>query len=56
MIGTAGVVMTLFLNFYMIFFGRIIFGFASGVLTVATPRYIEEYVPLKHYGPICAFF
>ena len=45
-IGTVGVGLTLIENFYCLIIGRIIQGYASGLQTVATPRMIEEYVPI----------
>ena len=44
-IGIIGVGVTLIPKFYFLIFGRLIYGFASGVLSVANPRMIEEYVP-----------
>ena len=45
-IGMLGVAITLIEKFNMMVLGRVIFGFACGIQTVATPRYIEEYVPV----------
>ena len=45
-IGTVGVSLTLISNFYFLITGRLIYGFASGIFTVANVRMIEEYVPL----------
>jgi MFS family permease len=35
------------LNFYVMCFGRVIFGLSSGVLLCATPKMIDETVPAK---------
>ena len=50
LIGIFGVSITLVENFYMMIIGRTIYGFACGIQTVATPRYIEEYVPVQIYS------
>lgn len=42
-----GSVMTLYLDFYLMCFGRVIFGIASGVLLCTTSKYIDETVPAK---------
>ena len=47
LIGTIGVSLTMIENFYCLIIGRIIQGYASGVQTVASPRMIEEYVPIQ---------
>lgn len=31
----------------MLIIGRLLFGFCSGLLTVATPRFVQEYVPMS---------
>ena len=46
-----GASISLVFNFYCLICGRLIFGFASGILTVASPRMIEEYLPLH----LCSF-
>ena len=50
LIGSTGIGITLIENFYMMILGRTILGFACGIQTVATPRYIEEYVPVHVYS------
>jgi len=36
--------------------GRFIYGFASGVLSVATNRMVDEYVPLQLYSTCSPIF
>ena len=36
----------------MMIFGRLIYGFAAGIQTVVTGRFIEEYVNVRYYS-IC---
>ena len=41
------------LNFYCLLFGKLIFGFGAGVLSVAAPKMLDETVPtykLKTFG------
>ena len=41
------------LNFYCLMFGKLLFGFAAGVLSVAAPKMLDETVPiykLKTFG------
>ena len=45
-LGFFGVSLTMIENFWLLLLGRLIQGYASGVQTVAAPRFIEEYVPL----------
>ena len=47
--GSLGVSITLISNFYAMVIGRTIYGLASGIQLVATPRYIEEYIPIHIY-------
>jgi hypothetical protein len=44
-LGLVGVIMTLVLDIYCILIGRLIYGFAGGLLNVAIPRYIYEAIP-----------
>ena len=44
--GFVGCSLSLVFNFYCLIAGRLIFGFASGTLSVASPRMVEEYVPV----------
>ena len=46
-IGIIGVTLTLFINIYMILAGRLMYGFSTGMIAVAMPRYMEECVPPK---------
>jgi len=50
-IGALAVGSTMFLNFYAICFGRLVFGFCGGIFGVALPRMIEETVPSNLLGP-----
>ena len=49
-IGMIGIGITLIENFYAMILGRTIYGFACGIQTVVTPRYIEEYMPVQIYS------
>ena len=54
-IGFVGVMITMFENLGAIIFGRIIYGFACGLLSIVGPRFIEETVPdnlLSLYSPL----
>ena len=68
-IGMLGVGITLIEDFTAMVVGRTIWGFACGIQTVVTPRYIEEYIPVQVYttcfgvyyfsqnaGNLCALF
>ena len=46
LLGSIGIGITLIPNFYAMIIGRTIWGLANGIQTVATPRYIEEYIPI----------
>ena len=46
-IGIIGSIFGLLPQFYMMCFGRFIFGFSCGVLICTTPKAIDESVPLK---------
>ena len=43
--GILGTVGQLFINYYILLGGRILYGFASGVLAAAIPRYMDEILP-----------
>mmetsp|Transcript_22397 Transcript_22397/g.27553 ORF Transcript_22397/g.27553 Transcript_22397/m.27553 type:complete len:158 (+) Transcript_22397:138-611(+) len=47
--GVFGVAICMVENFYMLLLGRIIYGFAVGVESVAMPRFLDEVVPLRIY-------
>ena len=55
-IAITGVLIALVQDFWLIVLGRLIQGLASGIQSVATPRYIEEYVPLQMYGTVMGAF
>ena len=46
LIGSTGIGITLIPNFNAMVIGRTIWGIAGGIQTVATPRMIEEYIPI----------
>jgi cyanate permease len=46
-IGSIGVTLTLFVDIKMILAGRLMYGFSTGMIAVAMPRYMEESVPPK---------
>lgn len=54
--GIAGVTLTLLKDFKMQITGRLIYGFAAGLQSVVTPRFIEEYVPLELCGTCITIF
>jgi hypothetical protein len=46
------------LNFYCILFGKLLFGFGAGVVSIAAPLMLDETVPiykLKSFG-LCSCF
>ena len=55
-VGIVGVSMTLIENFYMLIFGRVVYGLSVGVSSVCMPRYVEEFVPLHKYGICIALY
>lgn len=44
-LGAIATCFTLVLDFYSMCFGRMVFGFASGILSCATPKMLDETVP-----------
>ena len=57
-IGIVGVTLTLFINIYMILAGRLLYGFSTGLIAVAIPRYMEEALPpnlISLYGGLYCF-
>lgn len=54
--GMFGVIFTLFKDFEMQMFGRLVYGFAAGLQSVVSPRFIEEYVPVDNCGTCIAIF
>ena len=46
-LGLIGTLFTLVLDFYSMCLGRMIFGFASGILSCATPKMLDEVIPAK---------
>ena len=59
-IGMVGVLLTLVHNFKILLIGRVLYGFASGVISVAWPRYMDEVLPPHliswHGGLYCFSF
>ena len=49
-LGTIGAGITVIQKLYTIICGRLIYGFACGLLSVAMPRVIEETIPDKYLG------
>lgn len=45
--GIIGTVLTLILNIKIILGGRLLYGFATGLIAVAMPRYMDEVLPSK---------
>jgi MFS family permease len=45
MTGSLGVALTLIFWFIIIIFGRFLFGLSIGLISVITPRYLEEVIP-----------
>jgi MFS family permease len=56
LIGIPGVALTLYVNLYALLAGRVIFGLSCGLMTVAGPRMVEEYVPPHLYSTLAPFF
>ena len=54
--GSFGVALTLIKDFNMQLVGRLIYGFAAGIQSVISPRFIEEYVPLELCGTCITVF
>jgi len=57
-IGMAGVGLTLILNITFILAGRLLYGFATGLIAVAMPRYMDEVLPsslISLYGGMYCF-
>jgi len=46
-LGLIGTLLTLVLDFYSMCLGRMIFGFASGILSCATPKMLDEIIPAR---------
>jgi len=58
LVGMVGSGITLFLNIYVMLAGRILYGFALGLLVISWPRYMDEVLPptqISFYGGIYAF-
>ena len=51
-----GVIFTLFKDFEMQLLGRLIYGYAAGLQSVVSPRFIEELVPIDYCGTCIAIF
>ena len=49
-IGMLGTGITMIQNYPAIIFGRLLYGFAVGIIAIAMPRYMEETVPLSLTG------
>ena len=57
-IGIVGVALTLILNIAIILTGRFLYGFATGLIAVAFPRYMDEVLPsslISLYGGMYCF-
>ena len=54
--GMFGVVFTLIKDFEMQLFGRLVYGYAAGLQSVVSPRFIEEYVPNDYVGTCITIF
>ena len=54
--GMFGVIFTLIQDFEMQLFGRLVYGFAAGLQSVVSPRFIEEFVPLDYCGTCITIF
>ena len=55
-IGLIGVTMIMFENKWLLLTGRMVYGFAVGVESVAMPRYLDEVVPLRLYNVCIALY
>ena len=57
-IGIFGVALSLVQDIYAILAGRLLYGFSSGLIAVAWPRYMEEVLPpnlISFYGGLYCF-
>lgn len=45
-----GICLTLVQNFGVMVFGRVVFGFAVGIMTCNIPKFVEETIPSHVYG------
>ena len=58
-IGIVGIGITLisnFTSFYPLIIGRLLYGLATGILAIATPRLMEETVPPKYFGTYAGLY
>lgn len=55
-VGIIGLLCMLNLNLYMIIFGRFLYGFSTGLILVAAPRFQEEVVPPTLVSLFGAFY
>ena len=55
-VGIAGVGLTMFEDFELQLVGRFLYGYAAGFQSVASPRFIEEYVPAGYEHTCIAFY
>ena len=55
-LGLIGNSITMIWNYYLILFGRFLFGISTGLLSAIIPRYIQETIPPHLYEPVGAFF
>ena len=49
-IGILGVALTLVLDKYVILVGRFLYGFSTGLIAIAMPRYLDEILPPRLIG------
>ena len=54
--GMFGVMFTMIQDFELQLCGRLVYGFAAGLQSVVSPRFIEEFVPLENCGTCIAIF
>lgn len=55
-LGIVGCSITLYGELWAIILGRVIFGIACGVYSVAQPKYTQEHLPIQYYELVSPFF
>jgi cyanate permease len=56
LIGILGISMTLFINIYLLLFGKLLYGVSVGLIAVSLPRYMDEVLPSNIVGTFGALY
>jgi hypothetical protein len=48
--------MTLFINIYLLLFGKLLYGISVGLIAVSLPRYMDEVLPSNIVGTFGALY